>query len=106
MDPLPITDTPSWISAIQKRHAQLKEAYAATTDRPRAQHLAKEMRLLEAALVGITQYEAKRGICISCLAVIPASRLEIMTWTLWCIACTTEQCLDTQSLEELLFPLK
>lgn len=101
----PFSDTSSWISAIQKRHAELKQKYAVTKDTPTAHHLAKEMRLLEAALLGITQYGAKRGICVSCQLPIPDSRLEIICWTLWCTACSGEQDLKTEALEELLFPL-
>lgn len=94
-----------WIEEIQRRYSQIQAKYTQCTERSTASQLAVEMRLLEAAILGIER-GAKHGTCISCKAVIPEERLRVLHWTIWCIACAEQQNPETRSLEELLFPLK
>ncbi|MCC7356985.1 TraR/DksA C4-type zinc finger protein [Candidatus Uhrbacteria bacterium] len=94
-----------WINDVQNRYRILHQKYLHCTDRSEASYLAAEMRLLEAAILGIEQ-GATYGICISCTDTIPAERLAILSWTLWCTSCAAEQSTKTRSLQELLFPLK
>lgn len=94
-----------WIEQIQARYRELQQKYLGCADRAKASQLATEMRVLEAAILGIEQ-GAIYGTCISCSESIAAERLTALTWTLWCLDCASLQPKGTRSLQELLFPLK
>lgn len=94
-----------WIEQIQARYRDLQQKYLGCSDRAEASYLAAEMRLLEAAILGVEQ-GAVHGICINCSGLIPVERLEALPWTLWCVDCAALQPSGTRSLQELLFPLK